>query len=126
MGADPPALEALQATLFSPPLQLLLFLYNSKFLLRLSVKRKTLELLNSGPNLGRAVTEAVEEDVQHEAPPDIKLDKIQFLINNVSMNNVEQKAQELKDMLEPRYFDWLGHYLVVKELVPNQTFTHCT
>jgi CCR4-NOT transcription complex subunit 1 len=75
-----------------------------------------------GPNLGRAVTQAVEEDVQHEAPPDLKLDKIQFLINNVSMNNVEQKAQELKDMLEPRYFDWLGHYLVVKRISAQPNF----
>jgi CCR4-NOT transcription complex subunit 1 len=75
-----------------------------------------------GQNLGRAVTQAAEDDVQHESPPDSKLDKIQFLINNVAMDNVEQKAQELKDMLEPRYFGWLGQYLVVKRISAQPNF----
>jgi hypothetical protein len=29
-----------------------------------------------GPNLERAVTQEVEEDVQHEAPPGLQLDKM--------------------------------------------------
>jgi CCR4-NOT transcription complex subunit 1 len=75
-----------------------------------------------GPNLGRAVTQAADEDVKHEAPPDTMLDRVQFLINNVSPSNVEQKAQELKEMLEPRYFDWLGQYLVVKRISAQPNF----
>ena len=38
------------------------------------------------------------------------------------MNSVEQKAQELKDLLEPKYFDWLGHYLVVKRISAQPNF----
>lgn len=75
-----------------------------------------------GVNLGRAVTDEVDDDVQHEAPPDAVLDRVQFLINNVSLSNVEQKSQELKDMLEPQYFDWLGHYLVVKRISAQPNF----
>jgi len=75
-----------------------------------------------GPNLGRAVTDEMDDNVQHEAPPDAVLDRVQFLINNVSLSNVELKSQELKDMLEPRYFDWLGHYLVVKRISAQPNF----
>ena len=74
-----------------------------------------------GPNLGRAVNGQLDE-VQHEAPPDAVLDRVQFLINNVSPSNVEQKAQELKDMLAPKYFGWLGNYLVVKRISTQPNF----
>lgn len=75
-----------------------------------------------GPGLGRAVNSNVETEVQHEAPPDSVLDRVQFLINNVSPSNVEQKSGELRDMLEPKFFDWLGHYLVVKRISAQPNF----
>ncbi|KAG7349528.1 CCR4-Not complex component, Not1 [Nitzschia inconspicua] len=68
-----------------------------------------------GPLLGRAVTDE-EDDRDPEAPPDKLLDRIQFLINNLAPSNVESKSQELKELLEPKYFDWLAHYLVVKRI----------
>jgi len=76
-----------------------------------------------GPGLGRAVTDHIEgADVQHEAPPDTILDRVQFLINNVTMSNVDGKAQDLKDMLASQYFGWLGHYLVVKRISTQPNF----
>ncbi len=74
-----------------------------------------------GPGLGRAVNNS-EEDVQHEAPPDSVLDQVQFLINNVTMSNVENKSADLKELLEPKYFGWLGHYLVVKRISTQPNF----
>mmetsp|Transcript_25184 Transcript_25184/g.73927 ORF Transcript_25184/g.73927 Transcript_25184/m.73927 type:complete len:2663 (-) Transcript_25184:304-8292(-) len=74
-----------------------------------------------GPGLGRAVNGQLDE-VQHEAPPDAVLDRVQFLINNVSPANVEGKAQELKDMLASKYFGWLGNYLVVKRISTQPNF----
>lgn len=68
-----------------------------------------------GPLLGRAVTD-VDEEQEHESPPENLLDRIQFLINNLAPSNVESKSQELKDLLEPRYFSWLAHFLVVKRI----------
>jgi CCR4-NOT transcription complex subunit 1 len=68
-----------------------------------------------GPMLGRAVTDDGDEK-DPEAPPDKLLDRIQFLINNLAPSNVDSKSQELKELLEPKYFDWLAHYLVVKRI----------
>ena len=75
-----------------------------------------------GPNLGRAVTEGADEDREFEAPPDTVLDRVQFLVNNLAPSNVEQKAQELREMLEPKYFGWLGHFLVVKRISTQANF----
>jgi len=75
-----------------------------------------------GPKLGRAVNNKVEVEVQHEAPPDAVLDRVQFLINNISPSNVEAKSAELREMLKPQYFDWLGHYLVVKRISAQPNF----
>jgi CCR4-NOT transcription complex subunit 1 len=75
-----------------------------------------------GPKLGRAVTDGADDDAEHEAPPDSVLDRVQFLVNNLAPSNVERKAQELKDMLEPKYFGWLGHFLVVKRISTQANF----
>jgi len=69
-----------------------------------------------GPLLGRAVTDLADEEQEHESPPQNLLDRIQFLINNLAPSNVESKSQELKDLLEPKYFSWLAHFLVVKRI----------
>lgn len=77
-----------------------------------------------GPNLGRAVTDFAdsydEKDVL--APPDTILDRVQFMINNMAPSNVEQKAQELREMLDKKYFLWLGQFLVVKRISTQANF----
>lgn len=75
-----------------------------------------------GPRLGRAVTDGFDEERDFEAPPDSMLDRVQFLVNNLAPSNVEQKAQELRDMLDPKYFGWLGHFLVVKRISTQANF----
>lgn len=75
-----------------------------------------------GPKLGRAVTEYADEEKEHEAPTDSVLDRVQFLVNNLAPSNVESKAQELKELLEPKYFGWLGHFLVVKRISTQANF----
>lgn len=74
-----------------------------------------------GPKLGRAVNPPTEAP-NHDTPPDRILDEVCRLFNNVSPSNVEQKAKELKDLLEPQYFGWLGHYLVVKRISSQPNF----
>ena len=73
-----------------------------------------------GPKLGRAVTDSVDEEF--EAPPDAVLDKVQFLVNNLAPSNVKKKANELKEMLDTKYFGWLGHFLVVKRISTQANF----
>lgn len=75
-----------------------------------------------GPKLGRAVTEGKDEEKEEEVPPDNVLDRVQFIINNLAPSNVESKAQELKDLLDPKYFGWLGHFLVVKRISTQANF----
>jgi len=76
-----------------------------------------------GKGLGRAVQGQIDsEESQHESPPDSVLDRVQFLVNNVSHSNVEQKAQELRDVLAPTYFGWLGNYMVVKRISTQPNF----
>jgi CCR4-NOT transcription complex subunit 1 len=75
-----------------------------------------------GPNLGRAVTECADKDVDFEAPPDSVLDRVQFMINNMAPSNVEEKARELKRILDPSFFGWLGHFLVVKRISTQANF----
>ena len=95
-----------------------------------------------GPGLGRAVnapappsssessggtsqsgtTTASSDPQNNEAPPDIVLDRVQFLINNLSMSNVESKSHDLREMLERKYFGWLGNYLVVKRISTQPNF----
>ena len=83
------------------------------------LKKRTVAIF--GPGLGRAVNNKSEE-VFHEAPPDAILDRVQFLINNVTMSNVEQKSQELRDTLSSQHFGWLGQYLVVKRISTQPNF----
>mmetsp|Transcript_23699 Transcript_23699/g.28937 ORF Transcript_23699/g.28937 Transcript_23699/m.28937 type:complete len:1516 (+) Transcript_23699:70-4617(+) len=74
-----------------------------------------------GPKLGRAVNN-IGEGPHHDSPPDRTLDQVCCLFNNVSPSNVEQKAKELRELLEPKYFGWLGHYLVVKRISSQPNF----
>lgn len=76
-----------------------------------------------GPGLGRAVNAPAEQNEnQNEAPPDQILDRVQFLINNLSISNCAEKANDLRDILERRYFPWLGNYLVVKRISTQPNF----
>ena len=92
-----------------------------------------------GPGLGRAVNATatstpasgesssnsgggIGDSSQNETPPDVVLDRVQFLINNLSMSNVESKSHDLRDMLERKYFGWLGNYLVVKRISTQPNF----
>jgi CCR4-NOT transcription complex subunit 1 len=75
-----------------------------------------------GKGLGRAVAEGLDEERDYETPTDSILDKVQFLVNNFALLNVEKKVCELKDMLDPKYFGWLGYFLVVKRISTQANF----
>ena len=54
-------------------------------------------------------------------PSDATVDRIHFIINNVSPANVEEKVAQMRDMLPEEYYDWFAQYLVVKRasIEPN-------
>lgn len=68
-----------------------------------------------GNNLGKAVS-SKDLETEHQIPPDKTSDRVQFIVNNMSMSNLEQKVAELREIMLPKYFGWLGNYLVVKRI----------
>ncbi|XP_053697550.1 CCR4-NOT transcription complex subunit 1 [Sabethes cyaneus] len=47
-------------------------------------------------------------------PPDAMQDKTAFIFNNLSQINLQQKCEEIKDILQKDYYAWLAQYLVLK------------
>lgn len=48
------------------------------------------------------------------APEDPIVDKVSFIMNNLTQNNVTPKAKDLTGLLLPDYVEWFANYLVVK------------
>lgn len=42
------------------------------------------------------------------------IDRVHFIINNITSMNIEQKAKELKGIVAQEYWPWFANYLVVK------------
>lgn len=61
----------------------------------------------------------VQEAILQVQPPETVLDRIYFVINNVSVNNLDSKAKELKDVLKEEHYPWLANYLVQKRISPH-------
>ncbi|KAJ1828009.1 CCR4-NOT core subunit cdc39, partial [Coemansia sp. RSA 2599] len=47
-------------------------------------------------------------------PPEDAKDKIQFAVNNLAPNNLEEKTREVDKLLLPRHFVWFSQDIVVK------------
>ncbi|KAJ3103919.1 hypothetical protein HDU97_009731 [Phlyctochytrium planicorne] len=64
--------------------------------------------------------EAADKD-SFEVPQEAVQDKILFIINNVSFDNLEAKVNEMKEILRDTHFRWFSHYIVVKRssIEPN-------
>lgn len=58
---------------------------------------------------------------QEVAPDGPTVDKIHFLVNNVSVNNMPQKSGQLQQLLGDLHWPWFAQYLVVKRasIEPN-------
>ena len=57
-------------------------------------------------------------------PPEEIQDRIGFIYNNLSNNNLKQKSAEMRKALEsnPDYFLWLANYIVVKRVLKEENF----
>ena len=55
-------------------------------------------------------------------PPDAVAERIYLVFNNVSMQNLEQKALETRVLLEAPFLPWLGNYLVAKRISTQPNF----
>ncbi|KAL8007311.1 putative CCR4-Not complex component, Not1, MIF4G-like domain superfamily [Plasmopara halstedii] len=58
----------------------------------------------------------VDENDVIEQPDENVKDRIHFIVNNMSISNLEAKIPEVRKMLLPPYHGWLANYLVVKRI----------
>ena len=49
-----------------------------------------------------------------QAPGSEIQDKISFIINNISVANVEAKAKEFTEILKEQHYPWFAQYMVMK------------
>lgn len=47
-------------------------------------------------------------------PNDALADKVSFLMNNITVDNMPTKSKELQSVVIPKYVEWFANYLVVK------------
>ncbi|KAI9310521.1 CCR4-Not complex component, Not1-domain-containing protein [Dichotomocladium elegans] len=61
------------------------------------------------------------DNVAYETPTEAIQDKILFIINNIARNNLEEKINELIQVLDKTAYQWFSNYLVKKRvsLEPN-------
>lgn len=72
------------------------------------------------PTLGNTLLLKSARDIVQ--PDESTKDKIHFIFNNVSQQNMELKANELRELLKDEYYDYLAQYLVVKRISIEQNF----
>ena len=49
-------------------------------------------------------------------------ERLHLVFNNVSMQNLDQKAEETRGMLEENYLTWFGNHLVIKRISTQANF----
>jgi CCR4-NOT transcription complex subunit 1 len=72
-----------------------------KLSLHMTTNNETLELAERSRPCGKP-------------PSDAASDKVSFIMNNLSQQNVEVKARDLAHLVVPHHVDWFANYLVVK------------
>lgn len=72
-------------------------------------------------NIETLVAAAERRDTPIEAPASEVQDKILFMINNISIANMEAKAKEFTEVLKESYYSWFAQYMVMKRasIEPN-------
>ncbi|XP_050387579.1 uncharacterized protein LOC126803899 isoform X2 [Argentina anserina] len=74
----------------------------------------------SALNIETLVAAAEKRDAPVEAPAEIQ-DKVLFIVNNISLTNIEAKSKEFSEILKEQYYPWFAQYMVMKRasIEPN-------
>uniref|UniRef100_A0A6N2L7C3 CCR4-NOT transcription complex subunit 1 n=1 Tax=Salix viminalis TaxID=40686 RepID=A0A6N2L7C3_SALVM len=75
----------------------------------------------SAMNIETLMAAAERRETPIEAPGSEIQDKVSFMINNISIANVESKAKEFTEILKEQYYPWFAQYMVMKRasIEPN-------
>ncbi|XP_018332618.1 CCR4-NOT transcription complex subunit 1 [Agrilus planipennis] len=79
----------------------------------------TTSTLGSRPSIANATNidtllVATEKEEKVIAPPENIQDKTAFIFNNLSQLNLQQKCDELRELIQEEYWAWIAQYLVMK------------
>jgi CCR4-NOT transcription complex subunit 1 len=55
-------------------------------------------------------------NIPYDVPPQQLQDRVSFIINNISQGNLENKTNELREVLTESNFKWFSQYLVVRRV----------
>jgi CCR4-NOT transcription complex subunit 1 len=61
------------------------------------------------------------EETPHPPPSDV-VDALQFVINNLSIQNMESKLKEVNEILKPEFTAWFADFLVEKRVIAQANF----
>ncbi|CAF0830698.1 unnamed protein product [Rotaria sordida] len=80
--------------------------------------------LTQNANIRTLINDPSYNLVRIKQPPEHINDKIAFTFNNLSVSNLSQKAQELKDLLnnDEQLWKWVAQYLVIKRVSLEHNF----
>ncbi|RWS10080.1 CCR4-NOT transcription complex subunit 1-like protein, partial [Dinothrombium tinctorium] len=81
---------------------------------------------NSRPSIANATnidTLLAAGETIYQTPPEAILDKVAFIVNNLSQMNLQQKTEEFKEVIgkDDTYYGWIAQYFVMKRasIEPN-------
>ncbi|KAG4096458.1 Not1-domain-containing protein [Neocallimastix lanati (nom. inval.)] len=83
-----------------------------------STKKALFKSLNINPEIDFPIKSSQNMAIPSEAVQD----KILFIINNVSVSNIDIKVQEFKEILKERHYHWLSQYLVEQRVSIEPNF----
>lgn len=79
---------------------------------------------SSSLGLGQINAETLEQAAIEDfpRPAESSVDRIHFLINNLSMDNLDSKTRELTEHIRSDFFPWFSNYMVVKRVTQESNF----
>ncbi|XP_059434806.1 uncharacterized protein LOC132167794 isoform X1 [Corylus avellana] len=112
---DASSIQKLQNAISAPPM-----LSSSSGFVRPS-RAVTSTRFGSALNIETLVAAAEKRETPIEAPASEIQDKISFIINNISVANIEAKAKEFNEIFKEQYYPWFAQYMVMKRasIEPN-------
>lgn len=57
---------------------------------------------------------ATDKEEKITSPPEALQDKTAFIFNNLSQLNLQQKCDEIREIVTEEYWPWMAQYLVMK------------
>ncbi|XP_055707339.1 CCR4-NOT transcription complex subunit 1 isoform X2 [Phlebotomus papatasi] len=79
-----------------------------------SLTTSRVKSIANATNIDTLLCATQEREEKIITPPDAVQEKTAFIFNNLSQLNLQQKCEEIKDIMTKDYWPWLSQYLVLK------------